>query len=48
MTFTEWYQEEYSEKWNDELLSDYGFAIEISDKYEAWCKENNVPEVWNG
>lgn len=48
MTFTEWYESKYKEKWHEDYAGLYGFAESMSIEYKEWCKENNVKPVWNG
>lgn len=48
MTFTEWYEDKHDEVWHEDFAGMYGYAIELADKYEAWCKENKSKPVWNG
>lgn len=45
MTFTEWYEETYDEKWN----SDYAtFDIwKIAVRFEEYCNSKNIKPIWN-
>ena len=44
LTYTEWFEFIYDEKWTDEhnLLASY--VVE----YEAFCERNNITPIWNG
>ncbi|MCK1996457.1 hypothetical protein MPH47_04250 [Psychrobacillus psychrodurans] len=48
ITFTEWYKETHEEEWHEDFAELYSFAIEVSDKYEKWCEENDIQGIWNG
>jgi hypothetical protein len=44
MTFTEWFEFVYKEKWTDEHPPLTSYIIE----YEECCESNNITPVWNG
>ncbi|MFE8701118.1 hypothetical protein ACFYKX_10985 [Cytobacillus sp. FJAT-54145] len=48
MSFTEWYEKTYQEKWHEDYAWLYRFASEVSKGYETYCKEHNIQPIWNG
>lgn len=48
LSFVEWYEKTYKEKWNQDYAELYGYANKISDEYEDYCKKNNINPIWNG
>ncbi|MCR6108668.1 hypothetical protein HXA34_20445 [Salipaludibacillus agaradhaerens] len=48
MSFTEWYEKTQNEKWHEDYALMYIYASDMSERYEKWCKENNVEPVFNG
>jgi hypothetical protein len=46
MSFTEWYEAIYGQKWLEEYALYYG--VRLLEDYEYYCKENNLEPIWNG
>lgn len=48
MTFTEWYRKETGLDWEESYAELYGYATEMINKYEAWCKESATQPIYDG
>jgi hypothetical protein len=44
MSFTEWYEKTYNDKWTDNHAPLHSLMIE----YEDYCRDNNIEPIWNG
>lgn len=48
MSFTEWYQEAYDEKWQKDYAFLSSSVAQWIEEYESYCGANNVEPIWNG
>jgi hypothetical protein len=48
MSFVEWYESTYQEKWHQDYVLLYSFAGEMIKAYKEYCKKNHVKPEWNG
>lgn len=44
LSFTEWFEFTYAEKWTDEHAPLISFIVE----YEEFCERNGITPIWNG
>ncbi|MED0988076.1 hypothetical protein [Bacillus paramycoides] len=44
MSYTEWYENKYGDKWTDK----HTVLMSVIDGYEEYCNENNIKSIWNG
>lgn len=47
LTFTEWYKKYDGTEWIYDSTISHRFAIETSNRYENWCRENKVKPIWD-
>lgn len=48
MSFTDWYESVYKEKWHEDFGFLYSFANEKIEEYELYCQNNNIESIYNG
>ena len=48
LTFTEWYEKTYEEKWHEDYAGLYRFVNHMSVKYEKYCEDKGIRPVWDG
>lgn len=48
MSFVEWYEENYKDKWHEDYVLLYSTAYALSVEYEEFCKRNDIEPIWNG
>lgn len=46
--FRKWFKTKKGFDWVETDANLYGYAAELADEYEFWCKENNQEPIWNG
>ncbi|MED1093816.1 hypothetical protein [Bacillus paramycoides] len=44
MSYTEWYENKYGDKWTD----NHAVLMSVIGGYEGYCNENNIKPIWNG
>ena len=48
MSFTEWFENVYNEKWEKDYAYMYGLAEKAACEYEQYCKMHSTIPIWNG
>jgi hypothetical protein len=45
LSFTEWYEVAYEEKWHEDYALLYGLTL--TNEYEHYCEINKYEPIWN-
>lgn len=48
MSFVEWYEDTYEDKWLEDNALLGGSAVQWIEEYQLYCEYRNIKPIWNG